>query len=68
MPLLYSRSYRQAEDVFLPILKKNMLGVKKFSNSEVSYKFHTRICDFYDKIQCEGVDLESEKEILRRHS
>lgn len=40
-----------------------MLGVKKYSNSEVSYKFHTRICDFYDKIQCEGVGVQSVKKI-----
>lgn len=42
-----------------------MLGVKNFSNSEVSDKFHTRTCDFYDKIQCEGVALQSEEEILK---
>lgn len=42
-----------------------MLGVKKFSNSEVSYTFHTRTCDFCDKIQCEGVGLQYEEEILK---
>lgn len=42
-----------------------MLGLKMFSNSEVSYKFHIRISDFYDNTQCEGVGWQSEEEMLK---